>query len=283
MIIFLSYIFYFITSIAAPLQRRYVIAKKNPESREQIRFAFEIMLMLALASLFFQFFSPLYFSGSKIHLILLSLTCGIFGMLYFIANYTAQKHIDAGITIVVVNIYTPITIIFSSILLHEGLKPIQILGTILLLVAMVIISKKHRIGKFRFDKYFMMMLLSGFFLAIVLIAERALQKQTGISGATMLSWGTQCFSLGLATLFLKSKHTYNTKEIFSTGIITALSSISYVILVYTVGNLSLVSSVTTFKIVLMFIAAALFLHEREDLPRKILGSVIAVAGLLLMK
>jgi len=54
----------------------------------------------------------------------------------------------------------------------------QILGTALLLVGMVIVSKKHRIGKFSFDKYFVLMALSGIFLGVCLIAERALMKIT---------------------------------------------------------------------------------------------------------
>ena len=281
MIIF-SYIAYFVLSTIAPLQRRFIIVRKNPESSEQIRLAFEVMVMLTLGSLVFQFFSPLYFFGDKIRLLLLALTCGVFGMGYFIANYTAQKHVDAAITSVVVNIYTPLTIIFSSVFIKEGLTNIQILGTVLLLIAMFIISKKHRVGRFSFDRYFMMMILSGVLLAVLLVAERALQIQTGLSGATMLSWGSQCFFLGIATLFLKSKHTYTNKEIVSMGVFTLLSSISYVVLVYNVGNLSLVSSTTTFKIVTIFIAAALFLNEREDLGRKIFGSIVAVVGLLLM-
>ena len=283
MAIILSYIFYFVASTIAPLVRRFIFARKDPDSHEQTHFAFEVLLILTLGSLFFQFFSPLYFAGDKIHLLLLTLVCGICGMLYLILNYTAQKHIDAGITIVIINIYTPIAIVLSSIFLHEGLKPLQIVGTALLLIALVVIAKKHQISRFRFDKYFTMMLLGGVLLGILLVAERALQKQTGLSGATMLSWGAQCFFLGIATLFLKSKHTYTHKEVATIGTFNLLSSTAYVVLVYTVGNLSVVSSVTTFIIVTVFIAAAIFLKEREDLPRKILGSIIAVVGLLLMR
>ncbi|HET9850478.1 MAG TPA: hypothetical protein VFP35_02530 [Candidatus Saccharimonadales bacterium] len=42
------------------------------------------------------------------------------------------------------------------------------------------------------------------------------------------------------------------------------------------------SAITTFKIVLVFISGAIFLRERQDLKRKIAGSLIATAGLLLM-
>jgi len=50
------------------------------------------------------------------------------------------------------------------------------------------VSKKHRIGRFKFDKYFLMILSNGITLAVVLVTERYLQKMTGISAGTMFSW-----------------------------------------------------------------------------------------------
>ena len=283
MTIFFGYLIYFVLTTVNALQRRFVIKKKNAQGVEQISFAFQVMAILVFASVVMQFFSPLYFSGNKVYLILLSMVCGVCGMGYFILNFSAQKHVDAGVSNVIVNIYTPITIILAFLFLGEGLTNTQILGTLLLMVSMFLVSKKHRLGAFRFDKYFWLMVLSGVSMGILLVAERALQKQTGLTGATMLSWGAQCFFLGLATLYFKSKHPYTNSEVLTTGILQVGSSMSYVVLLYIVGNLSLVSSITTFKIVAVFIGAALLLHEREDLPRKILGSVIAVIGLLLMK
>ena len=180
------------------------------------------------------------------------------------------------------NIYTPTTIVLATIFLNEGLTIKQIFGTILLLIGMVVVSKKHRIGRFKFDKYFLLMLLGGVMLGISLTAERALQKTTGFTGGTMLSWWMQCGFLGLATLITKNKNQYTKKDIMITGGLRFLQSLSWVILIFMVGNLSIVSSITTFKVVIVFIAAAIFLKERSDLPRKIIGSLVALAGLLLM-
>jgi uncharacterized membrane protein len=99
----------------------------------------------------------------------------------------------------------------------------------------------------------------------------------------MLSWWSQFAFIGMATLVTKSKHSYTKKDVVITGILRFLQGVSFVTLVYVVGNLSFVSAVTTFKVVIVFIAAAVFLGEREDMPRKIMGSIIAVIGLLLMK
>lgn len=283
MIIFLSYVFYFIASSASSIQRRFLLKNKEYTTKEQIDFTFKCISMLFLGSLFFPFFSPFYLSGGFWYLLFLAITCAVFGAMSNIAGYLAQKHIDAGVTSIVWNIYTPVTIFLSSVFINEGLTPIQILGTLLLFIAIVIISKKHRIGRFSFDRYFLMTLLGGILISGVLVAERVLQNTTGFSAGVMISWGSQALGLGLVSLFFGQKNKYTNKEVLVTGGLQFIGALSYVILVWVSGNLSVVSSVTTFKVVVIFIAAAIFLGEREDLGRKLLGSIIAVIGLLLMR
>jgi drug/metabolite transporter (DMT)-like permease len=256
--------------------------EKGGDAKGQIQFAFHIFCILSVFSLLLLFFDLFSLHGNPYYLFLLSLTCAIFGALTSISAYVAQKHVEAGVTTLVSNIYTPITIVLSSIFVREGLNNLQILGTALLLIAMVIVGKKHRIGRFRFDKYFMLTLLSGVFVSILLVAERTLQHKTGFTAGTMLSWWSQAIALGIVSFFVNTKHNYTKKEVWLTGTLRSLQALSFVILVFIVGNLSIVSSITTFKIVVVFIAAAIFLKEREDLPRKIFGCIIALAGLLLM-
>jgi drug/metabolite transporter (DMT)-like permease len=181
------------------------------------------------------------------------------------------------------NIYTPVTIIIATFFLGESLTPKQVIGTVLFLASIVLISKKHRLGRFRFDKYFLLMVMSGVMLGVVLVAERALIKTTGFTTGVLLSWWAQCGALFILTLITKSRTTYGTRDTLITGGLKFLQALSWVILIRVVNNLSVVSAVTTFKVVVIFIFAALLLHEREDLPRKILGSIIALIGLLLMK
>jgi len=283
MIILLSYIFYFIAATASPLQRRWLATNKNIANKGQIHFAFQVTFITVVLSLLLPVFKPFYVSGNNFYLIGLSLICGVFGASYFISSYFAQKHVEAGVSSIVSNIYTPITIVLATLFLSESLTFMQILGTILLLIGMVIVSKKHQIRRFKFDKYFMLMLLSGVMLGISLTAERALQKMTGFTAGTMFSWWAQCVFLGLATLITHNKSEYTKKDITITGILRFFQSLSWVILIFVVGNLSIVSAITTFKVVVVFVAAALFLNEKEDLPRKILGSIVALVGLFLMK
>ncbi len=281
--ILLSYLFYFVAASASPLQRRWLAREKDTDSRAQIHFAFQVTFIIVILSLVLPFFSPFHLQGSGAQLMGLALVCGLFGSGYFVCNYIAQKHVEAGISTLVLNIYTPVTIVLATLFLSEKLTTVQIFGTVLLLVGMVVVSKKHKISRFKFDKYFMLMLLSGVMLGISLTAERALQKITGFTAGTMLSWWAQCAFLGLVVLVTHSRSNYSKKDIGITSILRFFQSLSWVILIFAVGNLSLVSAVTTFKVVVVFVAAAIFLKEREDLPRKIIGSLVALAGLFLMR
>ncbi len=284
MAILLGYLFYFIAASASPLQRRWLAVKRQQgEDSGQIDFAFRVVLITVILSLFIPLFQPFKLNGDFVFLTSLALICGFFGAGFFISSYVAQKHVDAGITTLVSNIYTPITILLATIFLNERLTVLQIIGTGLLLFSIILISKKHRLGKFHFDKYFLLMTLSGIMLGIVLTAERALQKTTGFTAGTMLSWWSQFAFLGFITIVSHSKTKHTVQDTLTTGVLRFFQSLSWVVLIFIVGNLSLVSAVTTFKVVVIFIAAALFLKEREDLPRKIIGSFIAVAGLLMMK
>jgi drug/metabolite transporter (DMT)-like permease len=278
-----AYLFYFIATTTTALQRRWLATNRDGENLGQTDFAFKVMVVVALFGSLLPLIEPFHIEGNAFKLISLSLICGISGAGFLVLLYAAQKHVDAGVTVLVNNIYTPITIVLASIMLGEGLSPKQIAGTVLLLFSIALISKKHRISRFQFDKYFLMVVASGVLLGVLLIAERALQKTSGFSAGTLMSWWSQSLVLGVASFMRKKPTKHTITDTITTGSLRAFAAISWVLLVYTENNLSIASATSTFKIVVIFVAAAVFLKEREDLPRKIVGSLIAVGGLILMK
>jgi uncharacterized membrane protein len=280
MILILCYLFYFVAATASPLQRRKLSLAAHGSG--QVAFAFRVSLVVAILGLMLPIFSAPEMKGDWPQLFLLTFACGVFGAGSIATQYWAQKHVDAGITTLLSNLYTPVSIVLATILLHEGLTIVQFLGAALLFSAIFIVAKKHRIGRLRFDKYFMAMAVSGITLGFTLTAERALINTTGFTTGTLLSWWGQVGGLGIAALLLGTKTTFTFKETLLTGSLRYLQLLSWVLLVYVAGNLSVVSAVTTFKVVILFIFAAIFLHEREDFKRKLVGSLIAVVGLFLM-
>jgi uncharacterized membrane protein len=279
--ILLAYFFYFAASTASQLQRRHLSLKRE-DDKGQIDFAFRVMFITLFGSLILFLFKRPEFNQDPTTIILLAMVSGVFGSAALALQYIAQRHVEAGLTSLIGNIYTPVTIILAILILHEGLRPIQILGTVLLLGSVILVSRKHRLSRWKFDKYFMLMVLSGVTLGFCLTAERSLIKENGITTGTWVSWGAQVLCLGVLALVARAKSQYTLKDTGITGGLRFLQQLSWVILITIVANLSVASSVTTFKIVLVFTAGAIFLNEREDLKRKITGSLVAVAGLLLM-
>ncbi len=277
----LCYIFYFIAATISPLQRRHIALKRTNDAG-QLDFAFHIMLITFVLSVILVVFKHPELNQSWYVAGFLAVVCGISGATSIGTQYIAQRHVEAGITQLISNIYTPVSIILASLLLNEGLEARQIAGTIILLIAVVLVSSKHRISRWSFDKYFWLNVASGIALAFCLTAERALIKNNNITTGTWLSWGAQVVCLAIAALIAGTRSQHNLKETSATGGLRFLQQISWVVLVTVVANLSLVTAITTFKIVIVFITAAIFLNEREDLKRKIIGSLIATAGLLLM-
>lgn len=280
MTVLLSYLFYFVAATASPLQRRRLALKRSNDTG-QIAFASRVMIItFVLSSLLALFKRPEIHQSISV-LALLGLVCAVSGGIGMSAQYIAQRHVEAGVTSLIGNLYTPVTIILATLLLQESLRPLQIAGTLLLLSSVVMVSSNHRLSKWKFDKYFWLMVLSGVSMGIVLTAERALIKENGITAGTWISWGSQALLLVIVAFVSKSKSQYNLTETAVTGGLRFLQQLSWVVLVTVVGNLSLASSITTFKIVVVFVTAAIFLNERDHLKRKILGSLIAVIGLLL--
>lgn len=281
MVDLVAYLFYFFASTTSTLQRRHIAIRRETDVG-QIDFAFRVFFITFILSSVLALFKRPEINQSFFTVLLLATCTGIFGSLSISTQYIAQRHVEAGVTSLIGNIYTPITIVLSSVLLSESLKSHQIVGTIILLISVVIVSTKHRLSRWRFDKYFWLMVINGLALGISLVAERSLIKNNGITAGTWISWGSISLVLGLAALISWQKSQHNLNDTAVTGGLRFLQQISWVILVTAVANLSLVSAITTFKIVIVFVAGAIFLHEREDLKRKIIGSLIATAGLLLM-
>ena len=281
----LAYLFYFVFATWSPLQRR-VLATKTNYNPILIAQKTSLVKILIATVVFVLIPSKGSFVFSEQLWILLILSC-LFSVIHFVLIYATQKHIDATKTTIIVNIYTPVSILLATIFLGESLALKQIFGTLLLLLAVVIISINKIDNKFlKIDKYVLRMLIVGITLGIVLVIERQLMKITGNWNGVFLSWFASFVGLSIVAP-LVSKYFAGTrpsnKDVIVTAGLNFLQQASWPILVVAVGNFSVVSSVTTFKIVVVFVASYLFLQEKDHLRRKIAGSILALIGLLLMK
>ncbi|OGL30456.1 hypothetical protein A3F37_01105 [Candidatus Saccharibacteria bacterium RIFCSPHIGHO2_12_FULL_41_12] len=277
----LAYIFFFVAATVSPLQRRHQSRRTKTDPIVLAAWTQAFVWVLGLSLLYK---ADISFSWSW-HLIFLNAGLFICGPLFFYLSYNSQKHVDATQSVVLSNIYTPVAIILAILFLSETLTLQQIMGAIILFIAMLIISIERATSQsFRFSKYSIYMLSSGVFLGIILFLEKATMNLIGNRVGIVVSWTAQTIGLLILAYALRGIHKLPTKrEIFTSGALRYAQQLSYVTLLIVVGNLALVAAVTTFKIVFIFLGAFVFLHEKEHLYRKFFGVVIAIVGLLLMK
>ncbi len=277
----IAFLFYLSAATTSKLQRRH-IALRRQSDEGQVDFAFRVTTITFILSFGLLFFKSFTVNQSFSTVFLLAAICGISGAFALSAQYTAQRHTEAGVTSLLGNSTIPASILLSSIFLHERLGLHQMAGTLLLLIAAVMVSRQHRVSKWRFDKYFWLNVIAGLSLAFTLTAERSLIRENGLAAGTIISWGAQVLCLGIAAYLAKTRSQYDAADTAVTGGIRFVQQMSWVIFVVIIANLSVGSALATLSTITVFIAAAIFLNEREFLKQKIIGSLIATVGLLLM-
>src|SRR3989344_163608 len=114
MVILFGYLFYFVYSTLYTLQFRWLMRESQAEPPSLIKFSFQVFCVLVLFSPLLLMFEPFRFSGDPKLIFLRSLVCGLCGALLTALAFFAQKHVEAGETTLVSNIYTPVAIILSS-------------------------------------------------------------------------------------------------------------------------------------------------------------------------
>jgi drug/metabolite transporter (DMT)-like permease len=281
--ILLAYLFYFVAATASPLQRR-LQAKKTQSN--VLLLATQTQIVVCCLGLLL-LIKPGQGLGLTVSALPISFGIILFGGLFHSLSYLSQKHVDAAQTSVISNIYTPVTILLAVLFLNDQFTTKQFFGTLILIVAVLLIAVDNITRRtLRISRYSFMMLASGSSLGVILFLEKLMMNMLGAGRGVFISWVLQLIGLAIVSKVF-SKNLIGNKpkfrEIALSSILRFAQQVSYVILLVVVGNLAVVSAVTTFKIVFVFAASYILLDERTHIKRKVVGSLLALIGLLLTK
>lgn len=206
--------------------------------------------------------------------------------------FSSLNHLGAGLTAIVVCMYSPFIITLSLIFLEEKLTMLQVLGAVIIICAVLIatIRKEERSKNNK-------QLVKGVVLGVLASASMAVGVviMKPILEASPLVWTTLvrlCGGIiGLALVFL----VYPQRRVLVESL-TTTRSWTYTIVGSLVGayaamfvwlggmkytQASVASALNQTSTVFIFIFAALFLKERMNL-RKTIGVVLAFAGSVLV-
>lgn len=217
--------------------------------------------------------------------VLLGLGALFFAGANFMA-YRANEELDAAQFAIITNLEALFVIIIAGVFLGERLTGLQLLGALLLIIAAIDVAvEKTGRRTFRVSRASLIALSACLFVAAGLTTEKALLKEMGFATYVFLGWSAQTIVVGLFTFRDRKKFKHVSAKQFAEMMVlgvlrlgAALSAVAAITMV----DISIVASVRSYKPILIFFGALIFLGEKRDFRRRIIGAGLATVGLLLL-
>lgn len=276
---------YFVSSTAYSLMQRN-LALKNKIPLSLLPALFFAVIVYPIALLISPFVGDYHINWQPevVALLLFSgVSIGIFNVLPFHIN----KHLDATQYIIINNFYTPLTVLLGVFALNEAFSGKQFIGMLLLVFGAILVAiKGFRRETFKFDKWALYCAGASVLLGTGLAAERASLNYMSASSYMVIGWGIQT----ITTLLMARKDWHAIRklsgsdwlDVIRVGFTRTGHVVGFLMSVAISKNVALIASASSFRIPLVFIASFFILRERDHLPRKVIGVVIATLGLILL-
>lgn len=272
-----------ITLSVATLLARVMIKKDNSDPiGYAIIFQFVLGFISLLFALAFQKFRLPVLNPTTVSLFTLSAVLWAGSTVF---SFEAIKKLNAGETTILTSSSSLISILLSFIFLRERLIFQQIVGVVLILLAIFIVTTEKL--SFGSRKAVIFALLSATCAGIAIISDALILKTyEAFSYVAIMS-----FLPGVVLLFIFPRHinslqgTINRKFIFTIFVLCffySLQAITYYAAYQSGAPIAQLSPLIRTTVVLTVILAAVFLKERSYLPRKLLAAVVVMIGVILL-
>ncbi len=277
-LVLLSTLFY---SLPIPLQR--IVMRKESANPYVLIILQQIIgtLILIIYGIFFGFNFP--------NLISLIPNLLLLGFLYGVGNilvFNGLKKVEAS----EVNILSGFQILtvtsLGFILLHEEFNIGRVLGILLIFLGSLVVLNNN--FKIKFSKHHLLIIIGMIFFGLATINDAyMINNFDSIPSFMLLSF---IFPIIPVLIYKPSEishlNIYFRSKIFIVIFITSLSlafgGIAYYLSYKSGGDISQISPITQFSLIIAEIIAILFLNERSNLRNKMIGSILAFVGILLL-
>jgi drug/metabolite transporter (DMT)-like permease len=207
---------------------------------------------------------------------------------YVAANifiFKSLKITEASRFAVIFSSKTLFAVLGTSLFFREGLILIQWLGVILILLGVVIVSIKKLDGKF--NRGDLLALVAALIFGLANINDRFLVKFFDPYSYVVVGF----LLPGLAIALFYPKKMINLKNYLKGSflwkmmilcLLYGLSAVAFFMVLQTTSNSSQLFAINSFGVIVTVVLSILILKEKTELPKKILGAVVGVIGLLLV-
>jgi drug/metabolite transporter (DMT)-like permease len=267
-------------SITTLLQRAFL----KEEQSDAYTYAIVFQLLVSFSILIYVLFTG--FNIPSLKPILFNLV--LMTILYAVANFTLYKGlqlIEASEMTILLSSKSIWTMWAATIFLNEKITPLRIIGTLLIISGVIVISWKKKVLKF--NKGYTLILISAALFGLAFTNDAFILEVIEAPSFSVLAFGFPAIAL----LLIRPKSFKELRFFFQKNrLIKVLeASLFYSIAAVTIyaayragGNVSQISPITQLTIVINVILSYIFLKERNFLLRKIIGSLLALVGVLLI-
>ena len=269
-------------SISVLLQR--VLLRQNESRPVAYAMFFQFLTGIVLGVVGFLFADmslPSNFSDLFWNLILMVILYGF----SYIFIFRSLKQIEASKFSILFSTRAFFTVLASSLVLKELLTGTQFLGALLIFSGVILVNLKS--SKFSFDKGSLFALLAAFAFGSANTNDRFLLGSfniypyitIGFIAPSLLMAAVYPKELKHIKIFLDKKIL---KKMLILSVLYAFNAVAFFAALQKSDNSSQVASVNLTSVIATVVLAAIFLKERDNLPKKVIGAILSFVGLLLL-
>lgn len=200
-------------------------------------------------------------------------------------NIEARYGLDPSTFSMMKQLSTVFMIIFGFIFLKEELIINKIIGTILIIVANLILT--YNKGKFVINKYFVMTFFANFLFAVAMLINVDLSDYFNLAFYTYIT-----VTIPAILIFIFGKHSirevkeefnlYNKKKFILASFCWALM-LNTSIRAYQLGSVTIVAPLFALTAILNALVEFVFNHDKSKFIQKIVAAIIILIGVILIK
>ncbi len=218
------------------------------------------------------------------------------GISFAISNmlsYVVFQYVDAAVATLLSTLNIVAAVVLSTIKLHEGLKPLQIVGGLLLIGGVELILT-IRVSHYEHKKLAEAVVLSvgaAIFFAFATTTEKYLLNHVNLPTYLVFGWGFQFIGVAVVSLVCALRIDTNLRLLgnrsfwvlaLPASLLRMAGGILFVFSLKLANNLSVISVLTGLKVIMAAVLSVYILKERDYLFRKLEAALLAVGGIVLI-
>ncbi|MFA5349227.1 MAG: DMT family transporter [Candidatus Paceibacterota bacterium] len=270
----------FFWSITTILQRAFL----KEEQSNHYSYAIIFQLLVAILIFIYTLFAGLNLPDFKEYYINIILMV----ILYALGNLTMYKGmqlVEASEKAIIYSSNAIWTMLLAALFLKEQITYLRITGAFFIILSVIIISYKK--GSFKFKKGHILIMLTAVIFGFAFINDIVLLKTIDAASLSVLGFGLPSIALFLARpkIAKEFKFFFEKKrllKIIGAGLFYAAAAVLIKSAYRVGGDASQIAPITQLTIIITVMLAYVFLKEKKSLLKKIIGSVLALIGVLLI-